>query len=137
MRIRYRILKVIESLNEGSISDRIGFLITKTVVPVHANTIRTIATWKRLFSPQRSLSFTIQPLRSSTIDTFKTICYLKSANLDHWSLFGNGALIYASSFLTGWMNESIFECRQILPSLLAEGYPYFTSPTIGQPIEAS
>lgn len=50
---------------------------------------------------------------------------------------GTGAVKSISSFDTGWMKRTLRACRQMLPSGLERGNPYFKSPLIGHPIFAN
>ena len=50
---------------------------------------------------------------------------------------GTGATMLTGCFDTGWMNSALRECRQMPPSGLERGKPYFKSPLIGHPILAS
>ena len=47
---------------------------------------------------------------------------------------GSGAVTFIVSLLTGCTNSIYLERRQIEPSLLLRGEPYFRSPLIGEPI---
>ena len=50
---------------------------------------------------------------------------------------GAGAIKSISSFDTGWMKRILRACRQMLPSGLERGKPYFRSPLMGHPIFAN
>ena len=50
---------------------------------------------------------------------------------------GRGASSSISSLETGCMNRTLRACRQMLPSGLERGEPYFKSPLIGHPILAN
>lgn len=56
------------------------------------------------------------------------------ANPFHKFPSGRGASSSISSLETGCMNLTLRACRQILPSGLERGEPYFKSPLIGHPI---
>lgn len=56
------------------------------------------------------------------------------ANPFHKFPSGRGASSSISSFETGCMNRTLRACRQMLPSGLERGEPYFKSPLIGHPI---
>ena len=63
--------------------------------------------------------------------------YKELARLRHRLSDGTGATTSISSFETGWTKRTRRACRQILPSGLERGKPYFRSPLMGQPILAS
>ena len=50
---------------------------------------------------------------------------------------GTGAVTTTSVFFTGWMKLTLREWRQIPPSALERGAPYFRSPLMTQPMFAS
>ena len=63
--------------------------------------------------------------------------FYKNLNPFHKFPSGTGASSSISSFETGWTNLICRAWRQILPSGLERGEPYFKSPLIGHPIFAN
>ena len=63
--------------------------------------------------------------------------YLSFWKLCHKLPSGTGASTSISCLDTGWTKRTRRACRQMLPSRLLRGAPYFRSPLIGQPILAN
>ena len=63
--------------------------------------------------------------------------YLSFWKLCHKLPSGTGASTSISCLDTGWTKRTRRACRQMLPSGLLRGAPYFRSPLIGQPILAN